>query len=525
MKDFKQLSILLAFMLIIFCSLPATGAFAANNNGEPTNQKTENITQQTVKDNNENDKVENKVSDENIDKEKSDQTNDTVTNENEQPNNSGNQQADQDKTEMEAEKSEMKQKEETKEAPEADISSKEDSVPPAEKNATENNETDTKAKEVATNENANKSTQIHLHLNKCINPVSNVFVELNGEWKEMTNPGNSPLYKLLDGGEFVKDEVTAFKLVFASGEELVVPVSDVKVGVEANGTINYWLDNCEIPEKEETDPDKEETDTEQEQPVRNTQIHLHLKDCLSPVSQVFVELNGEWKEMSNPGNSPLYKLLDGGEFVKDDVTAFKLVFTFEKELVVPVSDVKVGVEAEGTINYWLENCDLPEEKVTFLTLNVMVDDSQGQINRAALLMKNGKRIEFKLVKNIWTITLAEETHLEQVRGIELTSNGKTKLILLSQLSNELIDIKEGILTLNLNWSMQGELVEEETDEDTSLVPVHNSGSGNTQGGNSDKPEWSVLPQTGEGSRMIFYLLGFLIAAGGVILRFRTPLKN
>lgn len=513
MKASKQLTIMLAFMLIIFSSLPATGAFAANNNDEFSNQKAGSTNQQTVKAKNENDKEKNKDSNES----------DQVTQKNEQTNNSGNEQAKQGKTENVAEKNDMEQKEEKKE--EVAERTKEDSAPPADTNATESKETDTKAKEVTTNENANKSTQIHLHLNKCTNPVSNVSVQLNGEWKEMSNPGNSPLYKLPDGGEFVKDDVTAFKLVFNSGEELIVPVSDIKVGVEANGTINYWLDNCEIPEKEETDTDKEETDTEEEQPVRNTQIHLHLKDCLSPVSQVFVELNGEWKEMSNPGNSPLYKLLDGGEFVKDDVTAFKLVFTSENELVVPVSDVKVGVEAEGTINYWLENCDLPEEKVTFLTLNVMVDDSQGQINRAALLMKNGKRIEFKLVKNIWTITLAEETHLEQVRGIELTSNGKTKLILLSQLSNELIDIKEGILTLNLNWSMQGELVEEETDEDTSLVPVHNSGSGNTQGGNSDIPKWSVLPQTGEGSRMIFYLLGFLIAAGGVILRFRNPLKN
>jgi LPXTG-motif cell wall-anchored protein len=513
LKAFKQLSILLVFMLIIFSSLPATGTFAASNNGESSIQKDGSTNQKIDKAKNENDKEKNKDSNES----------DQVIQKNVQTNNSGNEQAKQGKTENAAEKNDMEQKEEKKE--EVAESTKEDSAPPADTNATENNETDTKAKEVATNENANKSTQIHLHLNKCINPVSSVFVQLNGEWKEMTNPGNSPLYKLLDGGEFVKYDVTAFKLVFISGEELIVPVSDVKVGVEANGTINYWLDNCEIPVKEETDTDKEETDTEQEQAVRNTQIHLHLKDCLSPVSQVFVELNGEWKEMSNPGNSPLYKLLDGGEFVKDDVTAFKLVFTSEKELVVPVSDVKVGVEAEGTINYWLENCDLPEEKVTFLKLNVMVDDSQGQINRVALLMKNGKRIDFKLVKNIWTITLAEETHLEQVRGIELTSNGKTKLILLSQLSNELIDIKEGILTLNLNWSMQGELVEEETDEDTSLVPVHNSGSGNTQGENSDKPEWSVLPQTGEGSRLIFYLLGFLIAAGGVILRFRNPLKN
>jgi LPXTG-motif cell wall-anchored protein len=521
LKAFKQLSILLAFMLIIFSSLPATGAFAASNNGEASNQKAGNTSQQTVKDKNANDKV--KINDSNESNQVTKKNEQTNNSGNEQTNNSGNEQAKQGTTEKAAEKNDINQKQEKKaEVPE---STKDDSAPPAEKNATDSKETDAKAKEVATNENANKSTQIHLHLNKCTNPVSNVSVQLNGEWKEMSNPGNSPLYKLPDGGEFVKEDVTAFKLILNSGDELVVPVSDVKVGVEANGTINYWLEKCEIPQKEETDPDKEETDTEQEQPARNTQIHLHLKDCLSPVSQVFVELNGEWKEMSNPGNSPLYKLLDGGEFVKDDITAFRLVFTSEKELVVPLSDVKVGVEAEGTINYWLENCDLPEEKGTFSMLNLMVDNSQGQINRAALLMMNGNRVDFKYIKNVWTITLTEETLLEQVHGIELTSNGKTKLILLSQLSNDLVDITDGILTLNLNWSMQGEMVDEETDEDTSLVPVNNSGSGDNHGGNSNMNEWSVLPQTGESRRMMFYLLGFLIAAGGVILRYRKSLNN
>lgn len=383
------------------------------------------------------------------------------------------------------------------------------------------NEMDTKTKVETDSEkvvNTNKSTQIHLHLKNCGNPTASVFVELKGEWKEMSNPGNSPLFKLQDGGEFIKDDVTAFKLVFTSEDELVVPVSEIKVGVEAEGTINYWLENCELPENGETAPDKDSN--------KSTQIHLHVKDCVSPAAKVFVELKGEWKEMTNPGNSQLFKLLDGGEFVKEDISAFKIVFSSGDELVLPVSELKVGVEAEGTINYWLENCKIPEEN-SFKTLSLMIDDSQSKIDSAALVMMNGKRFEFKLVNNVWMINLTEETTLEMIRGIELTSNGQTKVISLTELSDERLQLEDGVLTLQLNWSMQGELVGEETNEGGSPSPV-NSGSGNTPGGTGGSQGWvggDVLPQTGESSRGVYYILGFLIAAGGVMLRLKNPLKN
>ncbi|MGA9227975.1 MAG: LPXTG cell wall anchor domain-containing protein, partial [Mesobacillus sp.] len=256
-------------------------------------------------------------------------------------------------------------------------------------------------------------------------------------------------------------------------------------------------------------------------------IHLHLKDCTSSAATVFVELKGEWKEMTNPGKSPLFKLLDGGKFVKEDITAFKIIFTSGGELVVPVSDLKVGVEAEGTINYWMEKCDMPL-KNTFKTLSLMMDDSKGKIDSAAIMMVNGKRIEFKLVNHIWTIYLTEEAKVEMLTGLELTSDGKTKVIPLTQLSDEMVRLEDGVLTLQVNWSMQGELVGEETNEGASPVPVKNSGSGNTPGGSTGSQGWAggdVLPQTGESSRVLYYILGFLIAAGGVMLRFKNPLKN
>ncbi|WP_442598705.1 LPXTG cell wall anchor domain-containing protein [Neobacillus sp. D3-1R] len=98
--------------------------------------------------------------------------------------------------------------------------------------------------------NTNKSTQIHLHLKNCWKSVTSVFVQWNGEWKQMYTQGNSPLYKLKDKGEYVKDDITGFKLMTPTGE-VVVPIDQVRIGVEAQGTINYWLESCEKPKKEE----------------------------------------------------------------------------------------------------------------------------------------------------------------------------------------------------------------------------------------------------------------------------------
>lgn len=296
----------------------------------------------------------------------------------------------------------------------------------------------------------NKQTQIHLHLNQCSkNSYSHVYVKLKGEWKELTNQGKSPLYKLLDRGKYVSDDITEFKFISGTSE-VVVPITGMRVGVEANGTVNYWLPKCpkvEQPKKETPTQIKTEISfdvkgsykhyskiyikvkgewkeltihkksskfylileghvrleditevkcitidnkeiitnvsklkieakstgkielTLKQPPkskatVRHTQIHLHLQKCAKDFSKVYVQLNGKWIELNHQGKSPLYKLLDQGLYAKDDITAFKLVTKTGAEVVVPVIQLKVGVEAEGTINYWLLICpktDYPVE--------------------------------------------------------------------------------------------------------------------------------------------------------------------
>lgn len=377
-----------------------------------------------------------------------------------------------------------------------------------------------------TDQNGNKQTQIHLHVNKCARDLAHVYVKINGDWQEMSNPGNSPLYKLGDNGEYVKDDITEFSLVTTENEETIVPVSKLKVGVEANGTINYWLEECpeplkqteisfdlkdfakmytkvyiklngewvELNLKENTslytlivknklevnaiteikcitaqneeiiipisklkldlktdgfikiwlDQSSEPVETEQVTQIcldlkgfaagyskiyvkwngkwvelirqgdttkfvvtvkgefskgqitefklrtgdnkeivipigklqlekevkgtiqfglkenpngqKHTQIHLHLQKCVEDFTKVFVKLDGKWRELTRQGNSPLFKRLDNGEYVKDDITEFRFVTSSNQEIIVPVSELKVGVEAEGTINYWLQDC-------------------------------------------------------------------------------------------------------------------------------------------------------------------------
>lgn len=502
MKAFKHVSILLSFMLLFAIIFPATGAFAAENGQSKAvkNEKEVPSSKHEVKGSGESKQVKDPKK---------------------QPVNS--KKTDNASTVKKATVQVQQKKQQSTEKPEEKPEGKtEQPSPPEEKpeqaSQTEGADQKAKAATVSSSDvNTNKSTQIHLHLDKCTNPTTSVFVEIKGEWKEMTNPGNSPLFKLPDGGEYVKDDVTAFKLVFANGEEMTVPVSELKAGVEAEGTINYWLEDCDATEEEGTSPEKATN--------RNTQIHLHLKDCVPPASQVFVEVKGEWKVMTNPGKSPLYKLADGGEFVKDDVTAFKFTLTEGGELIVPVSEMKVGTEAEGTINYWLENCEMPIEN-TFKTLSLKIDESKGKVDSAILVLIDGKRIEFKLVNGVWTIILNAEATLDKIKGIELTSEGQTKLIPISQLA-ENVQLVDGVLTVQLNWGIQGEIVGEEQNESATPAPVRNTGNGNPPGGSADSQSMygDVLPQTGESSRMIYYILGLLFAAGGILLRFRNPLKN
>ncbi|MBT2659677.1 LPXTG cell wall anchor domain-containing protein [Bacillus sp. ISL-45] len=267
---------------------------------------------------------------------------------------------------------------------------------------------------------------------------------------------------------------------------------------------------------------------------KSTQIHLHIDQCVNPVETAYVQVSGVWEEMTNPGSSPLFKAFDEGEFIKDDVTAFKLIFTTGEELVVPISDVRVGVEAEGSVNYWLDDCGIPaeepsepDEKMTLLSMiKIMIDENTSHIEKVTLLMMSGERVEFERINELFSLTLTEEIQLELIRGIEITGNGETKLILLSEI--ESLEIVESVLTLQVNWEMDGEIVEEETEEESeTTAPGNNSGSGNTSDGTTNEQVWNgeVLPQTGESSRTMFYVLGFLIAAGGVMLRFRNPLKN
>ncbi|MDN3016063.1 LPXTG cell wall anchor domain-containing protein [Paenibacillus sp. BSR1-1] len=123
------------------------------------------------------------------------------------------------------------------------------------------------------NSNSNKSTQIHLHLNKCYKSVTHVYVYWGGKWKAMSSQGNSPLYKLHDGGQYVKDDVSAFKLITADNQERIFQVSEMKVGVEAQGTINYWLNRCDQISPPPGNDDQDDNENSTPPPGTNPNNH------------------------------------------------------------------------------------------------------------------------------------------------------------------------------------------------------------------------------------------------------------
>ncbi|CAM3906566.1 LPXTG cell wall anchor domain-containing protein [Mesobacillus thioparans] len=449
---------------------------------------------------------------------------------------------------------------------------------------TNSSDKDDKDSGEGTKVNANKSTEIHLHLKNCTEDVEKVEVELNGVWNVMSNPGNSPLYKLKDGGEFVKGDITAFRLTFETGTVQTFSMDEVRVGTEAEGSINYWLESCSIDEEDNSEEpgdgtlepgDGEENpgdgtenpgegteepgdgngkDHGEENGNKSTEIHLHLKNCTAPVESVFVKLNGEWEEMSNPGKSPLYKLKDEGEFVKDDITEFKLVFESGAERIYKVEDIRVGVEAEGSINYWIEDCTVPEEDnketpgdgtgdnnegpdqggespeviqiVKELYINFRMDIET--IVNLTLLMDSGERIQLTRINNLWKLNFANGLAVTDIKGIELEfEDGTTKFIALNSLSFEL---KDQVIQLEIDEAVLG--VDDETgvdherdtdvDEETWKVGHNQNNSG---GDNNQNWSGKVLPKTGESSKMMFYIVGFLLMAAGTGLRMRKPIRN
>ncbi|WP_226085733.1 LPXTG cell wall anchor domain-containing protein [Mesobacillus sp. S13] len=602
MKKLSAVSI--AFLMLFSLTIPAL----ANENGDAASDNEGNTKveieakESTQQQNDQSNEVENDESTQEESDESAQDENDESTQEEndestQEENNDPSQEEDAESTQDENDESTQEESDESTQEENDESTQEENNDPSQEEDAEstqdENDEStqeengdsnkEEKDSEKGTKLNANKSTEIHLHLKNCTEDVVKVEVMLKGSWKEMSNPGNSPLYKLKDGGEFVKNDITAFRLTFESGTKQEYSMDEVREGKEAEGTINYWLEGCSIeddnseepgdgtenPGDGEEDPgdgtenpgdgteepgDGNSDDQGEENGNKSTEIHLHLKNCVAPVESVFVKLNGEWKEMSNPGNSPLYKLKDDGEFAKDDITEFKLVFESGAERFYDVEDIRVGVEAEGSINYWIEDCALPEDdnteepgdgtgdddedsdqdgespdvieivKEMYITFNLDIET----VVNLTLLMNGGEKLELIKINNLWKLILANGLDVTDIQGIEIEfEDGTTKFIALSMLSFELedqvihLEIDEAVLGIDNEAD-----VEDETDVDEDDGTGKTGNNDNNSGGDVTQ-DWngSVLPKTGESSKMMFYILGFLLMAAGTGLRMRKPIRN
>jgi LPXTG-motif cell wall-anchored protein len=393
-------------------------------------------------------------------------------------------------------------------------------------NQEQTNDTDKSTTEInlltATNPvdvNTNKHTQVHLHLKDCPDDFTHVYANLKEQWIELTRQGNSSLFKALDNGEFVKDDITEFKFITETNLEIIIPVSEVKIGVEAEGTINYWLEKC----PKVTDPDQSGED-----PQKNTQIHLHLEDCKDLYLKIFARIKGEWVELIQQGNSPLYKAPDGGLYVKDDITEFKFITKKNEEIIIPISNLKIGVEAEGTINYWLEECpnnQPPSEEDNdegkkhtqiHLHLKHCVDEYS-----KIFVKLNGKWVEL--------VRQGKSTLYKTIDGGEYVKDDISLFKFITNDNKEIIiplsAFKIGVEaegTINY-WFEQCPKPDVPTDdEDSNTPPAPNDDGSNTPttpNVEDNQPEvpTGTLPQTGESSNVLFYLFGLLLMVVGTFL--------
>jgi LPXTG-motif cell wall-anchored protein len=359
--------------------------------------------------------------------------------------------------------------------------------------------------------NTNKQTQIHLHLKDCPDEFSKVYANVKGEWIELTRQGNSSLFKALDGGEFVKDDISEFKFITTTDIEIVVPVSELKIGVEAEGTINYWLENCQ----KVTDPNPP-----QEEQQKNTQIHLHLKDCKDLYLKIFARIKGEWVELTQQGNLPLYKAPNGGLYVKDDITEFKFITALNKEIIIPVSKLKIGVEAEGTINYWLEEC---------LNNQQPGDGNSGEGNKHTQIHLHLKdcvdeyaKIFVKL-KGTW-VELVRQGNSPLFKTLDGGDYVKDDITLFKFVTHDHKEIIIPLSAFKIGVEAEGTInywfeqcpnpevpTDDEDEEGTNTPPAPNDDDDEI-----DTPT-GTLPQTGESSNLLFYMFGTLLTSLGVFL--------
>jgi LPXTG-motif cell wall-anchored protein len=370
--------------------------------------------------------------------------------------------------------------------------------------------------------NTNKHTQIHLHIKNCPDEYSKVYANLKKEWIELTQQGNSSLFKALDGGEFVKDDITEFKFITSTNIEIIIPVSELKIGVEAEGTINYWLENC--PKLTDPDPPAEEQQ-------KNTQIHLHIKDCKDLYLKIFARIKGEWIELIQQGNSPLFKAPDGGLYVKDDITEFKFITEKNEEIIIPASKLKIGVEAEGTINYWLEEClstQSPgdgenEEGKKQTQIHLHLNDC---IDEYAKIFVKLKGTWMELIRQgnspLFKTLDGGDYVKDDISLFKFVTRDHKEIII--PLSAFKIGVEaEGTINYWLEQCPKAEGPTDDNEEDANTPPPPNDDDESDipttpiVEDNQPEVETGTLPQTGESSNVLFYLFGTLMTGLGVFL--------
>jgi LPXTG-motif cell wall-anchored protein len=315
-----------------------------------------------------------------------------------------------------------------------------------------------------------KSTEIHLHLDKCAKLVRKAFIQIGTKWYEMSDPGGSPLFKMKDGGQYVKDDINAFKFVTTSGKELTLTKNQIKLGVEANDTINCWLDVCNKL-------------TELEKPVPPVTGCLKIpevsKDAVTNISVVkgkatFTVAKGQCVEISfsSYGYPPGVKY-EGGkpydvQFLVDNVTKtygpgthtvqIKLPECgyFQTDLYLGPVIAKLNKDYGHPANLLLKwdtgstgvDCTPPVQHPIVNKLRLLIGSCTGVGADVKLELQNGQVIDVSSALTA-QMQLIGDLSINDIKAIQLKINGKAETILVSDRDRISSALTEGTLTLTL----------------------------------------------------------------------------
>ncbi|CEG29179.1 LPXTG cell wall anchor domain-containing protein [Bacillus sp. B-jedd] len=242
------------------------------------------------------------------------------------------------------------------------------------------------------------------------------------------------------------EDILKIGIVFKDGSKQEFNAKDVLVESpkDENGTVIFKV-TCE------------DDGEEQPAPVEKT-FNLIIQGCVGLVKQAFLLTDdGKEHEFKNPENLSLvvkdYKL--------GNITGIKHIPNEGQEKVYALKDLIVA-ETGDVISITVA-CDIKppvdEEEPLLTKIKVVVSGCVGLVEKAALIMKDDKKVEFTSISDL--LMELEDVAVEDIKAVELTVKGKVKRYELASLPAGSVVKTDGMITINLKCEVEAEVPKEQ----------------------------------------------------------------